>query len=199
MSIQQDIINARSPKPAHPVMDVFAKRFSPRVFTADPVTDTELASCFEAARLAPSGRNHQPWKFFFTKRSDPAFNKLITDCIPVRNQWADTASVLVVAAFDPSEPTEGVNRWAQYDLGSACMSLVLEAQSLGISCRQVGSFDLEKLKQSFPQIAAPYEPLVVLVLGKMGTESDYSLASPELVQSEQQPWSRKEQISEQLN
>ncbi len=45
------------------VMDAIAKRHSVRAFTQEPVTDEELQALFEAARLAPSSLNSQPWRF----------------------------------------------------------------------------------------------------------------------------------------
>ncbi|PIU54842.1 MAG: nitroreductase family protein, partial [Chloroflexi bacterium CG07_land_8_20_14_0_80_51_10] len=39
------------------------KRRSIRRFTADPVREDDLLTMLEAARLAPSSHNQQPWHF----------------------------------------------------------------------------------------------------------------------------------------
>ena len=43
--------------------DVIRKRRSVRYFTDDPVSEDALMEMLEAARLAPSPRNEQPWHF----------------------------------------------------------------------------------------------------------------------------------------
>ena len=43
--------------------EVIRKRRSIRHFTDDPVKDDDLLAMFEAARLAPSPKNEQPWHF----------------------------------------------------------------------------------------------------------------------------------------
>lgn len=45
------------------VMDAITNRHSVRSFTTDPVTAEELDALFQAARLAPSSLNSQPWRF----------------------------------------------------------------------------------------------------------------------------------------
>jgi nitroreductase len=50
--------------------DHLAKRHSVRDFVPDPVPEAVIRACVQAAGLAPSGANHQPW--FFVAISDPA-------------------------------------------------------------------------------------------------------------------------------
>ena len=197
MYIVEQILSLRKPKATVPVIPSIAARFSPRIFQNTPITETEMASIFAAAKLAPSGRNHQPWFYFWTKKNTPAHEKLCS-CIPERNQWAKAAPLLIVASYDPTEPIDLINKWAQYDLGQATMSLILQAQELGISCRQIGSFDPEKTKQTFPEYFTGQEPLVLLAMGRMGTEADYALAPQEIIDKELTPWMRKDKIDSEL-
>lgn len=46
---------------------VIQDRRSIRDFTAEPVSDQDLDMILEAARLAPSGENAQPWRFIVVK------------------------------------------------------------------------------------------------------------------------------------
>lgn len=50
--------------------DYLARRHSVRDFLPDPVPEAVIRTCVQAAGLAPSGANHQPW--FFVAISDPA-------------------------------------------------------------------------------------------------------------------------------
>jgi len=45
------------------LMDVIKKRRSIRSFKPDPVPEEIVSKMLEAARLAPSGSNRQPWRF----------------------------------------------------------------------------------------------------------------------------------------
>ncbi len=45
------------------VKDAILNRHSVRSFSSEPVTDEQLDALFQAARLAPSSLNSQPWRF----------------------------------------------------------------------------------------------------------------------------------------
>jgi nitroreductase len=47
--------------------DAISKRRSIRKFKSDPVNPALITRCLEAARLAPSGTNCQPWKFLVVR------------------------------------------------------------------------------------------------------------------------------------
>ena len=51
-------------------MDLCLRRQSCRDFSDRPVEHEKLVQCIEAARLAPSGCNAQPWSFVVVE--DPA-------------------------------------------------------------------------------------------------------------------------------
>ena len=60
---------------ADATMKVIQDRRSIREFTADPVSEEELALILEAGRQAPSGENAQPWRFIVVKdRNHPQKN-----------------------------------------------------------------------------------------------------------------------------
>lgn len=53
-------------------------RWSPRGFSAQPVTNEMIHLLFEAARKAPSSRNEQPWNYYFAHRPDTkVFNEFV--------------------------------------------------------------------------------------------------------------------------
>jgi nitroreductase len=51
-------------------MKVIQDRRSIREYTAEPVSDQDLTMILEAARLAPSGENAQPWRFVVVQDVD---------------------------------------------------------------------------------------------------------------------------------
>ena len=52
---------------AEQLIEVMATRRSVRVYKSGRITDEQLQVMFEAARLAPSGANSQPWEFVVTR------------------------------------------------------------------------------------------------------------------------------------
>lgn len=178
-------------------MDVFKKRFSPRVFSADPVPQEDIEIIFEAARLTPSARNLQPWHFYKVLKGSPEHDELFK-CIPDRNIWAKTAPVIIVACYDPTEPNDGKNRWAIYDLGASVMSMIIQATDLGYYCRQIGSFDWGKVKSKF-SIPDPLVPFTLITIGKIGTEKDFLNAGKEIIEKELSSNTKKVGILDNLN
>lgn len=198
MSKVQEIIDAHSPKSDLPVNILIKKRFSPRIFKADPIPVEDMKIILEAARLAPSGRNLQSWTFIVFNKGSNEYSKLV-ESIPERNMvWAKTAPTLILCCYDKTEPKDGINKWAQYDLGQAVMSLVLQSEELGYKCRQIGSFDCDSVPSNFELDIERQIPLVIVAIGKMGGEKEYSEADLEIVEKELMPWSRKESISKQV-
>jgi len=58
---------------AEATMKVIQDRRSIREWTAEPVSEEDIALIMEAGRQAPSGENAQPWRFIIVK--DPAMRK----------------------------------------------------------------------------------------------------------------------------
>lgn len=56
-------------------MDVITTRRSIRKYTSDPVPDDMIDKILEAARWAPTGENHQPWRLIVVR--DPETRKTI--------------------------------------------------------------------------------------------------------------------------
>jgi len=52
------------------VSEAIAQRRSIRSFGSDPVSDDAILAMLEAARLAPSGSNRQPWRFIVVTDKD---------------------------------------------------------------------------------------------------------------------------------
>jgi len=202
MSILEKLFKLRTPKAKYPVIDPIKNRFSPRIFSSDPVKTDHLNSIFEAARLAPSGKNIQPWFFYWAKQGTKAYEKILS-CVPETNLWIKSAPVIIIACCSLLEPVEQEgeatpkNRWAKYDLGASVISLTLQAQSLGYYCRQMGYFDRKKVNKLFG-IEAPLEAFTLIGLGKIGTEQDYKNADEIYMQKDLNPHERKENIAREL-
>ena len=87
------------------VEELIIGRWSPRSFSADPLSDAEIASLFEGARWAPSSFNGQPWLFLYeTDGPDrPVFDSVL---MPRNRAWASKAP-LVGFIFANTRTPEG--------------------------------------------------------------------------------------------
>jgi nitroreductase len=155
------------------VLPALADRWSPRSFDPRAPEPEKLQSIFEAARLAPSAHNTQPVRFLAVRKShDEAHSKLFA-CLSDGNRvWAHSAPLLVLACvmrqrFSQERAAFVPYPHAMHDLGLAVMSMILQAQALGIHCHPLAGFDPEQAQSAFA-IPALFEPAVVIAIGYLG-------------------------------
>jgi len=124
-------------------LDVFeaikARRSIRRYKKGAEIPEEHLQRILEAARLAPSAANRQPWRFIVVK--DPEVKRRLAEACRGQMFIAD-ASVVVVALGDPS-----VSRWYLQDPMIAVEHMVLEATELGYGTCWIGAFDEEAVKR----------------------------------------------------
>ncbi|MDR2141520.1 MAG: nitroreductase family protein [Deltaproteobacteria bacterium] len=130
-----------------------ANRYSCRNFSDKPVEREKLVKCVEAARLAPSGCNAQPWKFVVV--DDPKLVPEVakTTCHLGANDYLAKAQAFVIVLEEHAVLMPRVAAmfdsqcFAKGDLGGAALSICLEAESLGLGTCMAGLFDRPKLCQ----------------------------------------------------
>jgi nitroreductase len=123
--------------------DVIAARHSVRSYRPDPVPDALLIRCLEAARLAPSWRNGQCWRFLVL-RDRSAIDGLAGQRVygyPI-NLWLRSAPMVIAACAVPGESGRhgDLPYWA-VDTAIALEHLVLAAADLGLGACWIGGFD----------------------------------------------------------
>jgi nitroreductase len=134
--------------------DLVKHRKSVRNFLDKPVDREKILTCLEAARLAPSAGNSQPWKFIVVddkelknKVCDRAFRGLYS-----LNSFCKTAPVVVAVISEKSKfltRIGAVFRGTKYhliDIGIACEHFVLQAEELGLGTCWIGWFDERAVK-----------------------------------------------------
>jgi nitroreductase len=102
---------------------------------------------FEAATLAPSAANKQPWRFVAIQQ--PALLEQVRATFTDGNYWAKKAPLIVAAwthlDYDIRNP-DGRD-FALYDLGQAVMAFQLQAQHEGLVTHPFAGFDMPKVVQ----------------------------------------------------
>jgi len=128
------------------VLDVIQKRQSVRKYKEDPIPEKALMRVLEAARLAPSGKNFQPWKFIIVK--DKALKEKLAQASAGQFFMAEAPIIIVGCGF-PDNCYARMGRYMQswsVDVTIALEHLILQAQEEGLGTCWIGSFEEEGIK-----------------------------------------------------
>ena len=132
-------------------LELARRRQSSRGFDDQPVEHEKLVNCVEAARLAPSGCNSQPWSFVVAETPEIVLEIAKSTQALNNNGWADTAKAFIIIyeehavlmpflrAIVPSQ------FFAKSDIGGAVLSACLEAETQGLGTCIIGVFDRERI------------------------------------------------------
>ncbi len=150
------------------VREAIGKRRSVRFYSEDPVTENTIHELLDAARLAPSGCNAQPWRFLVVRERDTVQELKRQKAFP--QNFVYEAPVIIVCCGDPDaylgryggenqvadgsvpedpdaqralfKSVEGKNAARTLrDVAIASAFLVLRATELGLATSYVGLID----------------------------------------------------------
>jgi nitroreductase len=155
------------------LLDIIKIRQSDRAYDTDrPVEQEKLDYILEAARLAPSANNSQPWKFIIV--TDPELKKktaaAIADKTLGMNHFTFQAPVHIIIIEENTNFASKVGGFIKQkhfpdtDLGIAAAHITLAAAEQGLGTCIVGWFDEKKLKDIL-KIPSSKRPLLVITLG----------------------------------
>lgn len=113
------------------------------------ISDTLLRHLADAASLAPSCSNKQPWRYVFV-RSAAGLGKVLPALAPGNAAWAKRASLVVVvwskAELDCQTP-DG-REYYQFDTGMATGFLMLAAAERNLVTHPIAGFDPEAVRKA---------------------------------------------------
>ena len=182
------LIADRTADTDQPVLDVFAERWSTRIFDAEaPLDEQALASAREAARWAPSASNTQPWRAIVARRGTAAHAKVFASLVGFNQGWAGDAGALVVFVAETAAEDGTARPWAVYDTGQAAAYFTIQAHASGLATHQMGGFDRDGLIEAFG-LDARYQPLAVSAIGALG---DPAKADAAVLERENAPRTRR--------
>jgi nitroreductase len=152
--------------------DLIKERRSIRKYLDTPVERVKLEAVMEAARLAPSACNAQPWRFVVVDAPEIR-EKLISEGlggVVVANSWAKTAPAVIVACSDLSLLTHGIAERVQgveyhlIDMGIALEHIVLKAVEIGLGTCYIGWFNAKSIHKLL-KLPASWKVECLLTLG----------------------------------
>lgn len=136
-------------------IELFNIRQSVRKYSDTKVSQEALYHCLQAARLAPSASNSQPWKFIIVEQ-EPIRTRVaqatFSEIIPF-NKFTMQAPVIVVIIIDkPKLMTRLAMKvkkrdWQLVDIGIVATHFCLQAAEDGLGTCMLGWFDEKKVKE----------------------------------------------------
>lgn len=160
--------------------ELIITRQSVRRYASTPVETDKLNLCLEAARLAPSASNSQPWKFIVVDK-EPLKTEVakatFTD-IQLINKFTLQAPVIVVIVIEKAKLITRLamlvkkKEWPLIDIGIAAEHFCLQATELSLGTCMIGWFDEKKLQKL---LNIPSKKSVGLVISLGYAEEGYRL------------------------
>jgi len=120
------------------VLELIKKRGSVRKYKDEPIPQDNLLKVLEAARLAQSAANRQPWQFVVVM--DKEIKDKLADVAHLpdrpRQSSIETAAVVIICLAEPEKSA----KWFLVDLAIAIENMALTAWDLGIGSCWIGAF-----------------------------------------------------------
>jgi nitroreductase len=115
--------------------------------SAREVEHEKIARVLDAARLAPSARNQQPWRFIVVKGKENIEN-VVTKAFFEFSQGFKEAPVLIFACANPGDDDIHEGReYYLFDVGLAMENLLLAATALGMVTHPMTSVKEDELRK----------------------------------------------------
>jgi nitroreductase len=187
MSLSIEEVNKLKAAPVEGMLPVLANRWSPRSFNGNPISENDIKIILEAARWTASSSNEQPWRFLVGVNGSPTHKKIFDSLVGANQTWAVKPYLLILGFTMLKDGKGNTNRYAIYDLGQAVVSLITQANALGLKSHSMGGFDQDAARHAF-NLTEDYGVGAVIAIGY---QDEPGALSAELEQREIAPRQRK--------
>ena len=156
--------------------ELISKRYSVRSYKPDPVEDDKLLLVLEAARLAPSASNRQPYQLIVVKTAgrEKELKRIYNGNFFTEAPLVICACALPSQAWSRKDGTD----YSQVDIAIAMDHLILAAAELGLGTCWIAAFDPDAAREVL-SLPAEAVPVVFTPLGypadKPGTKNRKAL------------------------
>ncbi|MGC8902191.1 MAG: redoxin domain-containing protein [Fervidobacterium sp.] len=120
-----------------------------RGIRSEPIIDEDLRKLIQAAHLAPSCMNRQPWRFIVVKSKEKL--KQLHETLSDGNYWMKKAPALIIVYTrnDLGCQLSDERNYAIFDTGTAVGLMLTQATQMGLVAHPVAGYDPLKVKQIF--------------------------------------------------
>ncbi|MFC1967947.1 nitroreductase family protein [Chloroflexota bacterium] len=129
-------------------LEAISKRTSlKRRLSARDVEEEKIAKILDAARLAPSAGNKQPWRFIVV-RGKEAVENLVTRAFSEGNLVAREAPIIIIACANPSDDiVRDGKEYYLFDVALAVENMLLAATDLGLATHPMTGVNEDEVKK----------------------------------------------------
>ena len=147
--------------------EVLARRRSRRAYGPVEITDDMVRKLLQAASLAPSCTNSQPWRFVMVRK--PEQLERVFQTLTRGNYWMTKVSMVVAVFTEPDSDcdVQGVS-YEMFDTGMAAALLLLKATEMGLLTHPIAGFNKEMVKE----VLGLSEQHTIITLIGIGKRSD---------------------------
>ena len=143
-------------------LDLIKQRYSVRAYKSEPIENDKLQEVLEAARLAPTACNLQPFQLIVvhTKGREKELQRIYGA------SWFVQAPIIICACGKPSESwvrQDGEN-YCDVDVTIAMDHLILAAADLGLGTCWIGAFNSEAAREIL-ELPDDVKPIAFTPLG----------------------------------
>jgi nitroreductase len=148
------------------VFEAIKSRRSVRAFSEERVSDKDLWKLLNAARMAPSAGNIQPWSFVVVRTSQ--IKRRLAEAA-LNQHFIEEAPVVVVACADEERSKQGYGSRGEHlyciqDTAAAVQNILLAAVALGLGACWVGAFHENEVRDAL-NIPAGLRPVAIVPVG----------------------------------
>jgi peroxiredoxin/nitroreductase len=157
-----------------------------RAISSEPIPKETITRLIEAAHLAPSCFNNQPWRFIVATGEELM---KVKEALPGGNYWAKPAPAIIAVAShrDLDCKLSDGRDYFLFGCGMAVGNLMVQATQMGLVAHPIAGYDPLKVKEALG-IPQDYILITLVVLGWPG---DPSTLSEKHLQIELGPRERK--------
>ncbi|MHC4173498.1 MAG: nitroreductase family protein [Planctomycetota bacterium] len=147
------------------ILEAIRRRYSCRAYQDRPIEQEKLDSIFEAARLAPSAKNMQDWRFIVV--TDKEAKRKLAEA--ANNQkFLENAAAIIVACSSSDDVMRCGQAIGPIDVAIALEHICLQATELGLATCWIGSFYPKKTR---PILGIPAD-IAIIELMAVGYPAD---------------------------
>ena len=125
------------------ILEAIRKRYSCRAYEARLIEQDKLDQILEAARLAPSAKNMQDWRFVVV--TDKEKKHRVAEAASGQ-MFLENAGAIIVACSNSGYIMRCGQAIGPIDVAIALEHISLQAADLGLATCWIGSFEPEKVK-----------------------------------------------------
>ncbi|MEA3239017.1 MAG: redoxin domain-containing protein [Candidatus Bipolaricaulota bacterium] len=146
---------------------VIAARRARRALSEELVSREEIDTLIEAAHLAPSCFNNQPWRFVAI--DDPETLTAVKAEMPKGNYWTRPAPAIIALASkcDLDCKLSDNRDYFLFGCGMAASNMMVQATQMGLVAHPIAGFDPIKTKEILG-IPEDYTLITLVVIGRQG-------------------------------